>query len=96
MALGGCVAAIGRIIANQRKLPVRGIEVSVEGDLDTDALLGKPTANRVGFSTITARVKIDADMPAADKEKFAHDIEARCPISENLTNITPVNIVLTP
>jgi uncharacterized OsmC-like protein len=94
MALGGCVAAIGRIIANQKKLAVRGIEVSVEGDLDTDGLLGKPTANRVGFSAITARVKIDADMSAAEKAQFLHDIDVRCPISENLQNATSVSVVL--
>lgn len=93
MALGGCVAAIGRIIANQKKLAVRGIEVSVEGDLDTDGLLGKPTANRVGFSAITARVKIDADMSAAEKAQFVHDI---CPISENLKNLTTINVALAP
>jgi putative redox protein len=94
IALGSCVAAIGRIIANQRKLAVRGIEVTVEGDLDTDGLLGKPTANRVGFSAITARVKIDSDMSAAEKAQFVHDIDARCPISENLKNAAPVSVVL--
>ena len=96
IALGGCVAAIGRIIANQRKLAVRGIEVTVEGDIDTDGLLGKSTASRVGFSAITARVKIDADMTATEKQQLLHDIDARCPISENLKNITPVSVVLVP
>lgn len=96
MALGGCVAAIGRIIANQRKLAVRGIEVTVEGEIDTDGLLGKSTDKRVGFSAITARVKIDADMSVAEKAQFLHDIDARCPISENLKNITPISVVLVP
>jgi putative redox protein len=96
IALGGCVAAVGRIIANQRKLDVRGIEVAVDGDIDTDGLLGKPTGNRVGFSAITAHVKIDADMSAAEKEQFLHDIDARCPISENLKNVTAVSVVLVP
>ena len=94
MALGGCVAAIGRIIANQRKLDVRGIEVTVEGEIDTDGLLGKPTNKRVGFSAITARVKIDADIPAAEKEKLLHEIDERCPISENIKNTTTVSIIL--
>jgi putative redox protein len=94
MALGGCVCAIGRIIANQRKLTVRGIEVSVEGDIDTDGLLGKPLDKRVGFSAITARVKIDSDMSAAEKAQFLHDIDVRCPISENLQNTTPIRVVL--
>jgi uncharacterized OsmC-like protein len=94
MALGGCVAAIGRIIANQKKLAVRGIEVTVEGDIDTDGLLGKPTEKRTGFSAITARVKIDADMSVAEKEKFLHEIDLRCPISENLQNATPVSMII--
>jgi len=95
MALGGCIAAIGRIIANQRKLAVRGIEITVVGEIDTDGLLGKPSPHRVGFSAITARVKIDADLSAAEKENLLHEIDERCPISENLKNITPASIVLT-
>ncbi|MDD5678003.1 MAG: OsmC family protein [Kiritimatiellae bacterium] len=94
MTLGSCIAAIGRIIANQRKLIVRGIEVAVTGEINTDGLLGKPADTRVGFSAITARVKIDADMSAAEKQKFLHDIDARCPISENIKNATPVTVTL--
>ncbi len=94
MALGGCIAAIGRIIANQRRLPVRGFDIAVEGDIDTDGLLGKPSANRVGFSAIAARVKIDADLSDAEKAQFLHDIDLRCPISENLQNAASVTVVL--
>jgi putative redox protein len=96
MAFGGCVAAIGRIIANQKKLAVRGIEVTVEGNIDTDGLLGKPTQQRVGFSAIVARVRIDADMSETEKAQFLHDIDARCPISENLQNATSVSMILVP
>jgi len=96
MAFGGCITAIGRIIANQRRLAVRGIEVVVEGELDTDGLLGQPSDQRVGFSAITARVKIDADMSAAEKEEFLHDIDARCPISDNLQNAARVSVALVP
>jgi putative redox protein len=93
IALGGCIAAIGRIIANQRKLPVRSLEVVVEGQLDTDGLLGRPTQNRVGFLSVTALVKVDAAMSEAEKAQFVHDIDARCPISENLQNATPVRVL---
>jgi putative redox protein len=94
IALGGCIAAIARIVANQRKLTLRGLEVAVEGEIDTDGLLGKPSEQRVGFSAITARVKIDSDMSAVEKEAFLHAVDARCPISENLAQVTPVSIVL--
>jgi uncharacterized OsmC-like protein len=94
MALGGCIAAIGRIIASQRRLPLRGLEIAVEGELDTGRLLGKSSNQRMGFSAITARVKIDADLSPDEKEKFLREIGERCPVSDNLKNATPVNIVL--
>lgn len=94
MMLGACIAAIGRIIANQRHLPIRGFEISVEGDLDTDRLLGKASQHRVGFSEISARVKIDADLPLAAQEGLLREIDERCPISENLKDSTPVSVDL--
>ncbi len=93
IALGGCIAAIGRIIANQRRLPIRGISVTVAGDLDTDRLLGKPVQSRVGFSTIKAVVDIDADLSREEKERLLHEIDERCPISDNLKNATVIELV---
>lgn len=94
VALGGCIAAIGRIIAIQRKLAIRGIRISVEGTVNTDGLLGKPTQDRAGMSAIKAKVEIDADLSRAEKTALLHDIDKRCPISDNLSNITPVEIEL--
>lgn len=94
MALGGCIAAIGRLIANQRRLALRGLTVSLTGELDTDRLLGKSTAPRAGFSRIVAQVRMDADLSRADQESFLRDIEARCPVSDNLQQVTPVRVTL--
>ena len=94
ISLAGCVVTIGQIIAKQRHLPVRGIEVKVEGDLDTEVLMGKSTAVRAGFQGIRIHVKIDADMTQAEKEQYLHEIDARCPISDNVLNLTPIEFVV--
>jgi uncharacterized OsmC-like protein len=94
ISLGGCIAAVGRIIANQRRLAIRGIRVSVEGELNTDRLLGKTAQERAGFSSIRAAVAIDADLPREEKAKLLTEIDDRCPISDNLRNPTPAAIVL--
>jgi len=94
ISLGGCITAIGRIIANQRHLPVRSIRVSVEGELNTDRLLGKAAQDRIGFSSIKAVVEIDADLSREEKARLLQEIDGRCPISDNLKNPTPVAIVL--
>lgn len=94
MALGGCIAAIGRLIANQRRLPVRGFQITLEGEIDTDRAAGNSVTPRAGFSAIMARVKIDTDLSPAEQEKYLRAIEERCPISDNLANATSVSVVL--
>jgi len=94
VALGGCIAAVGRIIANQRRLAVRGIRVSVEGELNTDRLLGKTAEVRAGFTSIKAVVAIDADLSRDEKAKLLHDIDERCPVSDNLKSPAAVTFVL--
>ncbi|MBN2164557.1 MAG: OsmC family protein [Pontiellaceae bacterium] len=91
-SLAGCIGSIGRIIAMQKRLPVRGMRITVEGDLDTNGLLGKPIEGRVGFEGITIKVQIDGDLTYDEQNAFLHEVDSRCPVSENLLNATPVSI----
>lgn len=93
-ALCGCLAHIGRIIAMQKKLPFRAMQIEVEGEIDKDYLLGKTQDGRAGFTKIVARVKIDADMTPEQKKEFLHEVERRCPVSDNLVNPTTVDVTL--
>jgi uncharacterized OsmC-like protein len=90
VSLAGCIGTIGRIVAMQKRLDVRGMTVSVEGDLNVDGLLGKPSDDPVGFSEIRVHADIDADMSAEEKEAFIHEADARCPVSWNLLNASKV------
>jgi len=90
VSLGGCIVTIGNIVAKQRRLPVRKIEVHVEGELDTDVLMGKHADCRAGFSEIRVSVKVDGDLTREEKEQFIHDVDARCPISDNIFNTSQI------
>lgn len=94
ISLAGCIVTIGLIKAHQEKLPVRNIEVKVEGDLDVDVLMGKSTAVRPGFTDIRVVVKVDGDLTQAEKEKFIHEVDARCPISDNILNASSVKFIV--
>jgi len=94
VSLAGCIVTIGHIVAKQRRLPVRKIEVHVEGDLDTDVLMGKSSEARSGFSAIRVHTRIDADMTQQEKEEFLREVDARCPISDNIHNLTPIEFVV--
>ncbi len=93
ISLAGCIVTIGQIIAKQRQLPVRKIEVNVEGEVDTDVFMGKGNGNRPGFPNIRIHTTIDADMSQAEKEAFVREIDARCPISDNIQNLSSLEFI---
>jgi putative redox protein len=93
-SLASCIITIGHIIAKQKRLPVRNIQVRVEGDLDTDVLMGKSTAQRAGYTGVRVITNFDADMTLEEKEQFLRDIDARCPISDNIHHLTPIELVV--
>ena len=92
VSLAGCIGTIGRIIAMQKRIALQGMEIRVEGELDTDGLLGKPIEGRIGFESISITVDVDADMTDEEKEAFIHEVDRRCPVSENLLNATPIQV----
>ena len=94
VSLAGCIGTVGRIIAMQQRIVLRGMSIKVEGKLNVDGLLGKPIDGRVGFEGITISVDVDADLSDEEKESFIHEVDRRCPISENLLNATPIHAKL--
>ncbi|HPW56806.1 MAG: OsmC family protein [Thermoanaerobaculaceae bacterium] len=93
-SLGACICAIGRIIAQQEKLPLRGLKVSLEGDIDKDYLMGQTREGRAGFTEVRTRIEVDADMSQAEKEAFVARIAERCPIADNMVNGTKIAHVI--
>ena len=87
-SLPACICAIGRIISNQKRLHVRRIDATVEGDIDKDFLLGKTDEGRSGFTELRVIVDVDADMSIAEKEEFVKEIQRRCPIADNIKETT--------
>ena len=92
-ALAGCIGSIARLVARQQRIPLRGIEVAVDGPIDVDGLLGRPGAERVGFQEFVVKVKLDADIEQAQLPAFLAEVERRCPVSENISHPTPVRVV---
>jgi uncharacterized OsmC-like protein len=94
LALAGCIGAIGRVVASQQRLPVRGMRIKVSGGLDPNGYLGKATDHRVGFTGFTVEVAIEGDLSREQQEQFVHEVDRRCPVSENLQHPTPVSVRL--
>jgi uncharacterized OsmC-like protein len=94
VALGGCLVTIAKIVAGQKKIDLRRVEVEVTGDLNLDVLRGKEKNERAGFTSITANVKVDADLTEEEKKVFLEEVDKRCPVSDNLLNPSNVKVNL--
>jgi len=91
-SMAGCIGTVARIVAKQKRIELKGLDVKIEGDFDVETLLGKCKDNRAGFQDIKIILNIDADLSKEDKEAFIHEVECRCPVSDNVCNATPVKV----
>lgn len=87
----GCLNVVGHLLAKERGFELRGLEIQAEGPLNPDKLFGKDTFDRAGYKEIKLHVKADTDADQETLDQWLADIEARCPVSDNLGNSTPIN-----
>ena len=90
----GCINVMGHIIAKEHGIELNGLEVHVEGDLDPDKLFGKPTEARAGYQEIRLKIKPDTSASQEQLQKWIDEVEARCPVNDNLANPTPIKVDL--
>ncbi|MFW6043793.1 MAG: OsmC family protein [Marinilabiliaceae bacterium] len=88
----GCINVLGHIIAKEQGIELNGLEIEVEGDLDPDKLFGKPTDARAGYQQIRLKVKPEASASREQLDRWIEEVEARCPVNDNLANSTPIKV----
>jgi uncharacterized OsmC-like protein len=84
-ALAACAQITCQMVAASMGVPVRGIDVTVEGDLDLRGTLGLARDVPVGFESI--RLRFDIDAPEASAEQLAalrEKAERYCVVAQTL------------
>ncbi len=93
-AFAGCLNVMAHLIASEMKFELRGVEIDLYGDLNPARLFGQSNQERAGYKQIDVRIKPDCDADDDTLKKWLEQIEDRCPVSDNIQNITPVKISL--
>lgn len=93
-ALAGCLTVVGHVVAKEMAFELRGVTFELAGDLDPAKFLGESTANRAGFQEIRVKVQPDSNASPEQLAAWLKTVESRCPVSDNLANITPVKLTL--
>lgn len=95
-ALSGCLGVVCNKVAKEMNLDVKNIRFHIEGDLDTDRFMGKcpEGKKRSGYSEIRVTIDADIDGDASQKYRWLKEVRSRCPVSDNIANMTPVKVRL--
>jgi uncharacterized OsmC-like protein len=91
-AHGGCLSYMTFYIGKELGIEVKGTEIEVEASLDPGKFAGTNRNVRAGYQAVNVKIKVHADASAEQLEKLRQEVEARCPVSDNIGSATPVNI----
>ena len=79
----------------EHRHPVHGCtEITVRGSLGPAKFSGTDREVRAGFQAIEVVIQVRSNASAEQLEKLRSEVEARCPVTDNLVNTTPVSLTL--
>ncbi len=93
-ALAACLTAGVGNIAAARKVTLRSVESSVEGDIDLQGILGLDPEVRNGFGAVRIGFRIEADAPAEVIAQIVEQSVARSAVFDVLTHGVPVEVTV--
>jgi uncharacterized OsmC-like protein len=92
VGLAGCLTAGIANIAAARRVQLRSVTATVEGDIDLQGILGLSDEVRNGYEQVRVRFEIDADAPAEKIRQIVDQSRARSAVFDVMTNGVPVAI----
>ncbi len=93
-AFAGCLNVMGHLIAGEMGFELRSLKIDIAGNLNPAKLFGQSQEERAGYKSIVVKMTPDCDADDTTLEKWLHSVEQRCPVSDNIQNITPVKVEL--
>jgi uncharacterized OsmC-like protein len=95
-ALAACAQITCQMVAESTGVPLRRVDVTVEGDLDLRGTLAVARRAPVGFAAIRTRFEIDAPTATDEQiERLKRSTEAYCTVLQTLTTPPPIETAWT-
>ncbi|MGQ1908668.1 OsmC family protein [Marinifilum sp. RC60d5] len=90
----GCINVMAHVIANEMNIELRSLKIKMAGELNPERLFGTSFEERAGYKGIKVTIEPDCDASNEELAKWLEAIEDRCPVSDNIKNLTPVELKL--
>jgi uncharacterized OsmC-like protein len=89
-AYAGCINVVINLIAKELDVQLNSIKINIDGDLDAARLLGHSTKERAGFQSLNVHIDFETSAPQERIDLLFNSLKQRCPVSDNLSNTTPI------
>ncbi len=93
-AFAGCLNVMCHVVARELKFELKSLEIKLSGNLNPAKVMGQPTEDRAGYKGIEVEINADTDADQSTLDKWLELVESRCPVSDNLSNATPISLKL--
>ncbi len=92
-ALGTCQEITYRAFATALGIPLEGVAVTVEGDIDFRGFFAIDETVRPGFGALRIKVDLQSTASTADRARLIAAVNRHCPVLDMLTRPVPVSFV---
>lgn len=90
--LAGCINVVGHLVAKELGFTINKLNIEVSGNINANKLFGVSDDERAGFKKIDLKLVPETDASIETLAKWLRIVQERCPVKDNLTNSTPVNV----
>lgn len=92
-ALIGCLNITATLVAQEMGIEIEDASFEAKGIFNPSVFYGKE-GPRAGFKEAIVTFRLRANADEAKIREFLKKVEERCPVSDNLANLTPVRVVI--
>lgn len=91
-AYAGCLNVVSHTIANEMNMALNGLEINLSGTLNPEKLMGVSDKERAGYKEIKIVLKPNTNADEKTLNTWLEKVLERCPVGDNLKNITPIKV----
>lgn len=93
-SIAGCISAVGQLAAKQLDIPLKSLDIKIDGAIDADKFFGISDLPRAGFREVKVEIIADAACSGDKLREWLFQVRSRCPVIDNLLFPTPVDLVI--
>lgn len=92
----GCLNVVVHLVAKELNIAIRSLHIDIGGEIDPRRLFGTSNQERAGFKGLAVELRIDSDASPQQLDTLLAQTKQRCPVNDNLAQVTPIHYKLTP